>query len=260
MSPCLSHHSVALVTASSAGLGAATAKALASSGVRVVVNYFSSPERADSLVKELEQLDSKKSTEEKAQLPRFITIKADVSQKSELIRLVDESVAAMGRLDLVVSNHGWTRIRNFSNLDENVDESDWDRCFNMNVKSHLFLFHAARKHLEKSGGSFITVASLAGVKPSGSSVAYSVTKAAQIHLVKSLALISGPIRVNSVSPGVLMTDWGKQFPQSKIDSVTARSPLKRIATVEDVAQQILCLANSSSTTGTNSVLDAGLSI
>jgi NAD(P)-dependent dehydrogenase (short-subunit alcohol dehydrogenase family) len=226
MSPFLSHHSVALVTASSAGLGAATAKALASSGVRVVVNYFSSPERADSLVKELEQLDSKKSTAEKAQLPRFIAIKADVSQKSELIRLVDESVAAMGRLDLVVSNHGWTRIRNFYNLDENVNESDWDRCFNMNVKSHLFLFHAARKHLEKSGGSFITVASLAGVKPSGSSVvrgapclfrccfrtvcvdfdqAYSVTKAAQIHLVKSLALIAGPIRVNSVSPGVLMT-------------------------------------------------------
>jgi NAD(P)-dependent dehydrogenase (short-subunit alcohol dehydrogenase family) len=76
----------------------------------------------------------------------------------------------MGRLDLVVSNQGWTRIRNFYDLDENVDEGDWDRCFNMNVKSHLFLFHAARKHLEKSGGSFITVASLAGVKPSGSSV------------------------------------------------------------------------------------------
>ena len=169
MPPLLSHQSVALVTASSAGLGAATAKALASSGVRVVVNYFSSPEKADSLIKELEQLDPKL-TPEKPQTPRFIAIKADVSQQSELIRLVDESVAAMGRLDLVVSNHGWTRIRNFYDLDENVDEGDWDRCFNMNVKSHLFLFHAARKHLEKSGGSFITVASLAGVKPSGSSV------------------------------------------------------------------------------------------
>jgi NAD(P)-dependent dehydrogenase (short-subunit alcohol dehydrogenase family) len=169
MPPLLSSQSVALVTASSAGLGAATAKVLASSGVRVVVNYFSSPEKADSLVKELEQLDFKTAAE-KPQTPRFIAIQADVSQKSELIRLVDESVAAMGRLDLVVSNHGWTRIRNFYDLDENVDESDWDRCFNMNVKSHLFLFHAARKHLEKSGGSFITVASLAGVKPSGSSV------------------------------------------------------------------------------------------
>jgi NAD(P)-dependent dehydrogenase (short-subunit alcohol dehydrogenase family) len=169
MPPLLPHQSVALVTASSAGLGAATAKALASTGVRVVVNYFSSPEKADNLLKELEQLDPKP-VAEKSQPPRFIAIKADVSQKAELIRLVDESVAAMGRLDLVVSNHGWTRIRNFYDLDENVEESDWDRCFNMNVKSHLFLFHAARKHLVKSGGSFITVASLAGVKPSGSSV------------------------------------------------------------------------------------------
>lgn len=169
MPPLLSHHSVALVTASSAGLGAATAKALASSGVRVIVNYFSSKEKAESLLKELEQLDSNFPAE-KAQPPRYIAIKADVSRRAELIRLVEESVAAMGRLDLVVSNHGWTRIRNFYDLDENVDESDWDRCFNMNVKSHLFLFHAARKHLESTGGSFITTASLAGVKPSGSSV------------------------------------------------------------------------------------------
>jgi len=63
-----------------------------------------------------------------------------------LTRLVKETVDVMGRLDLVVSNHGWTRIRNFFDLDENVDESDWGRCYNMNVKSHLFLFHAAKEH------------------------------------------------------------------------------------------------------------------
>jgi NAD(P)-dependent dehydrogenase (short-subunit alcohol dehydrogenase family) len=174
MPPLLSKHSVALVTASSAGLGAATAKALAASGIRVVINYFSSQEKADNLVKELEQLDSNSATgKEQGDAPRFTAIKADVSQRSELIRLVEESVATMGRLDLVVSNQGWTRMRNFFDLDENMDENDWDKCFNMNVKSHLFLFHAARKHLEKSEGSFITTASLAGVKPSGSSVVYS---------------------------------------------------------------------------------------
>jgi len=261
MPPLKANHSVALVTASSAGLGAATAKALAAAGVRVVINYFASPEKAEKLLQELEPLGPDLMTgREPVETPRFIAIKADVSQRSELIRLVEETVATMGRLDLVVSNQGWTRMRNFFDLDENVDESDWDKCFNMNVKSHLFLFHAARKHLEKSEGSFITTASLAGVKPSGSSVAYSVTKAAQIHLVKSLALIAGPIRVNSVSPGLLLTEWGQKFPASKLESAMHRSPLKRIATVEDVAQQILCLANSSSTTGTNSVLDAGLSI
>lgn len=85
-------------------------------------------------------------------------------------------------------------------------EDDWDRCFNMNVKSHLWLMHAARKHLDETEGSFITTASVAGVNHSGSSLAYSVTKAAQIHLVKGLAQMAAPrIRVNSVSPGLLLT-------------------------------------------------------
>jgi NAD(P)-dependent dehydrogenase (short-subunit alcohol dehydrogenase family) len=120
MPPLLSEHSVALITASSAGLGAATAKALASSGVRVVINYFSSPEKAENLLRELENLDPYTATGERKD--RFIAIRADVSQRAELVRLVEESVAAMGRLDLVVSNQGWTRIRNFFDLDENVEE------------------------------------------------------------------------------------------------------------------------------------------
>jgi NAD(P)-dependent dehydrogenase (short-subunit alcohol dehydrogenase family) len=61
-------------------------------------------------------------------------------------------------------------MRNFQDLDENVEESDWDMCFNFNVKTHLFLFHAAKPHLEKSEGSFLTTASLAGVTPGGSSM------------------------------------------------------------------------------------------
>jgi NAD(P)-dependent dehydrogenase (short-subunit alcohol dehydrogenase family) len=165
----LTTDSVALVTASSAGLGAATARALATCGVRVIINYHSSQDKAETLLKDLEAL-APISNKSSTQLPRFIAIKADVSQRSELIRLVDESVAAMGRLDLVVSNQGWTRMRDFFNIDENVEESDWDKCFNMNVKSHLFLFHASKRYLLESGGAFITTASLAGVKPSGSSV------------------------------------------------------------------------------------------
>lgn len=163
--PFLSQDSVALVTASSAGLGAETARTLASVGVKVVINYFSSREKAESLLTELSALYPHEGNPK-----RFIAIRADVSRREELIRLVEETVAAMGRLDVVVSNQGWTKIRDFQDLDDNVDESDWDQCFNMNVKSHLFLMHAARKHLEATGGAFITTASLAGVKPSGSSL------------------------------------------------------------------------------------------
>ena len=171
----LNRESVVLITASSAGLGAETARAFAVSGVRVVINYHSSRDKADELLKELPLLDPTiaASGDTKAaadEPPRFLAIQADVSKRTELIRLVEETVAAMGKLDVVVSNQGWTRMRDFYNLDENVEESDWDKCFNMNVKSHLFLFHAAKNDLEKTNGAFITTASLAGVVPSGSSV------------------------------------------------------------------------------------------
>lgn len=107
------------------------------------------------------------------------------------------------------------------------------RCFLYNVKAHLFLLHAAKPHLEESEGAFITTASVAGVKPSGSSLPYSVTKAAAIHLSKALAVICSPkIRVNSVSPGLLMTEWGMQFPEEKREAARKATKLGRFATVE----------------------------
>lgn len=167
------------------------------------------------------------------QSPRFEAVQADVSDRASVQRLVAEAVAKFGRLDVVVSNAGWTRVTNFANLDEGLEDTDWDKCFLYNVKSHLWLFHAARDHLEKTEGAFITTASIAGVKPSGSSLPYAVTKAAAIHLSKSLAVICSPkIRVNSISPGLLLTEWGLKFGPEKIEKATAATKLKRLATVE----------------------------
>lgn len=84
--------------------------------------------------------------------------------------LVAETVKTMGRLDVVVSNVGWTRITNIFNLDEGVVEEDWDKCFVYNVKTHMWLAYAAKKYLDETEGTFITTASVAGVKPSGSSL------------------------------------------------------------------------------------------
>ncbi|KAH7360134.1 hypothetical protein BKA65DRAFT_420943 [Rhexocercosporidium sp. MPI-PUGE-AT-0058] len=250
---------VILVTAGSAGLGAAAAKVFATAGYKVVINYSSNESRASDLILELEKLSPLQSTNDNTK--NFLAIKADLSKKSEIANLVSDVLGGMKRLDVLFSNGGWTVVTKFSDLDDNVDEDMWDRCWNMNVKSHLWLFHAAKEHLEKSEGCFITTASLAGVKPSGSSIAYSVTKAAQIHLVKTLASISGPkIRVNSVSPGLLLTEWGLRFPQETQDAYRARTKLNRFATVEDVAEQVLCFAKSKSVTGSNAVIDAGFSL
>jgi NAD(P)-dependent dehydrogenase (short-subunit alcohol dehydrogenase family) len=118
----------------------------------------------------LEDEQAVQSSDKTISLPRFHAIRADLGQRKEIHRLVSETVAVMGRLDVVVSNGGWTKLRKFVDLEDNVEENDWDRCFNMNVKSHVFLFHAAKEHLIASEGSFITTASVAGVKPSGSSL------------------------------------------------------------------------------------------
>jgi NAD(P)-dependent dehydrogenase (short-subunit alcohol dehydrogenase family) len=164
---------VALVTASSAGLGAAIAEALIGE-MRVVINYHSNAERANVVMKALADYCHAQSIPSEPAQPRFIAVQADMSKRSEIQHLVDETIAKMGRLDVVVSNAGWTRITNFADLGDNVDEDDWDRCFNVNVKSHLFLLHAAQPHLEKTEGSFTTIASVAGIKPSGSSIVSSL--------------------------------------------------------------------------------------
>lgn len=254
---------VALVTASSAGLGAAIAKSLSPS-FRVVINYFSRPEKAAEVVKECEALSSFTNPPDSVPpSPQFCTVQADVSKRSDVQRLVKETINTMGRLDVVVSNAGWTRLTDFTNLDEQLIEEDWDRCFNLNVKSHLWILAAARPYLEatEDGGSFITVASLAGVRPSGSSLPYSVTKAAQIHLMKGLALICGPkIRCNAVSPGLMLTEWGQRFSEEKIKAAAEKGMLKSLATVEDVAEQVRTLATNRSMTGQNVILDCGIAV
>jgi NAD(P)-dependent dehydrogenase (short-subunit alcohol dehydrogenase family) len=162
--------SVALITAGSAGLGAATARAFAHLQMRVVINYASNRDRADALVQDLYTISGLLSANNGSKEKQFLAIKADVSQRSEIARLVNLTVAEMGRLDVIFSNHGWTRLRNFTDIDDNVTDDDWDRCFNMNVKSHLYLMREAKTHLDATKGAFITTSSVAGVGAMGSSL------------------------------------------------------------------------------------------
>jgi len=248
---------VVLITASSAGLGAQIARVMAPDW-RVVINYASNATRAQSLVDDLSKIPS---THPAPQQPRFHILQADVSSKPSVQNLVTETLKTMGRLDAVISNAGWTRITNFLDIEQGVNDEDWDRCFTMNVKTHLWLAYAAKDALAESEGTFISTASVAGVKPSGSSLPYAVTKAAQIHLAKGLAVILAPkVRVNTVSPGLMLTEWGMRFPETKIKKAVENTKLKRLATVEDVADQVRTLILSKSVTGQNLCIDGGSSM
>jgi NAD(P)-dependent dehydrogenase (short-subunit alcohol dehydrogenase family) len=193
------------------------------------INYAHNESRAEALLEELDQIPRTMA----APSPRFSLFKADVGDRPSLQALVRDTVATFGRLDIVISNAGWTRVTDFADLEQGIAEEDWDRCFLYNVKAHLWLMHAAKSELERNEGAFVTTASVAGVKPSGSSLAYSVTKAACIHLTKGLAVICGPrVRVNAVSPGLLLTEWGMKFPEEKREAAREATKLKRLPTVE----------------------------
>ncbi|VUC27452.1 unnamed protein product [Clonostachys rosea] len=268
---------VILVTAGSAGLGAAVARLFSRQGYRVVINYNTDSVRAEALIAELsaQRAEVAEVGEEKT-TSRYVSIQADMSSAPEIQRLVRETYAAMGRIDVVVSNGGWTKVRDTTSIDDNVFEEDWDRAFNMNVKSHLWLLEASKRYLEETEGAFITTASLAGVSGVGSSLAYGTTKAAQIHMVKGLACMVAPkIRVNSVSPGLLQTvrkdiqflmkkgklivkkNWATRFTAEQKEAHRQGTKLKRFVDVDDVAEQVLGLAKSKSMTGTNIIVDAG---
>ena len=174
----MSSRKAALVTASSAGLGAAIARVLVLElGMDVTVNYSQNAERAEALIRELQDAWSSRHPADPLPPPSLRALRADLTQKSDVVRLVEDAAATSGgRLDVVISNGGWTKVRNFADLDDGVDEEDWDRCYAANVKSHLWLFHAAKRFLEEANvreegaAVFVSTASTAGCKPSGSSL------------------------------------------------------------------------------------------
>lgn len=239
---------VVLVTAGSAGLGACVVRKFAAEGATVVLNYNSSAQKALDLTLELELEYNVK----------VVAVQADVTTDSGIKHLVNSTVAEFGHLDVVVSNVGWTRVVDFQNLDE-LDDELWDGCFNANIKSHFKLFKISKPFLEKSqdGGAFIVTASVAGRIVYGSSIPYAVSKAGLIHLVKILAKTQ-IVRVHAVCPGLLMTDWGKKFPEEKINGTRKLSPLQKLADVDETASHYTFLAKLSTSTGTIVGIDGGI--
>ncbi|BFZ61932.1 hypothetical protein YB2330_003010 [Saitoella coloradoensis] len=241
-----------LVTASSNGLGAEVARQFAAAGCNVAINFHSSPDAANTVVEACKAEDVNCTS---------IAIRANLSSKDDCERLVKEAKEGLGgRLDVVVSNGGWTKFAPFEDLDA-FSEEEWDKCWTMNVKSHFWLFRAAKPVLEANGddgGVFLISSSLAALKPSGSSLPYSTTKSASLHLTKCLATTSTSIRVNAVLPGLLLTQWGQKFGEEKIREIAERAQLKRVTEVEDAAQMFVGLAANGGITGQGVCVDSGI--
>ncbi len=236
---------VVLVTGSSSGIGAETARRFAASGATVVVNSSTSVDAGRALA---------------AELTGATYVQADVADEADASRLVDEVVAAHGRLDALVNNAGTTAVIPHGDL-EAASPDVWRRIFDTNVIGTWQLTVAAVPHLRASGnGQVLNVSSLAGERPVGSSIPYACSKAALSHMTRLLANTLGPdIRVNAVAPGLVDTPWTADWDAVR-GFVRAQAPMQRSATPGDVAEVILGLARSTYVTGQVVLVDGGLSL
>jgi ketoreductase RED2 len=232
-----------LVTGSSSGIGAATARLFAASGATVVINSSTSVGAGRALA---------------AELPGASYVQADVSDEGQARRLVDQVVAGHGGLDLLVNNAGTTQVISHADL-EGASPDVWRRIFDVNVIGTWQVTVAAVPHLRSSGrGQVVNVSSVAGERPTGSSIPYACSKAAVSHMTRLLANSLGPdIRVNAVAPGLVDTPWTADWDFVR-EFVTAQAPLQRTAQPEDVAEVILGLARSTYVTGEVVLVDGGL--
>ena len=235
---------VVAVTGSSSGIGAATARAFADAGASVLVNSARSVAEGEAVA---------------ASLPDAFYVQGDITDAGVPERLVAAALDRWGRLDTLVNNAGTTALIPHHDL-EAASVDVWRRIFEVNVFGTWAMSVAAMPALREAHGSIVNVASVAGVRPTGSSVPYAASKAALNHMTVLLAKVVGPeVRVNAVAPGLVDTPWTEDWEVVR-DVVRQVAPLKRSGQPEDVAEVVLALAQAAYVTGQVVVIDGGLSL
>jgi ketoreductase RED2 len=236
---------VAIVTGSTSGIGQEVARRAAGAGANVVINSSSSVEAGEALA---------------AELPTdCIYIRADISDEEQDRALVAATIERYGRLDMLVNNAGWTTRVPHHDLDALTNEI-LRRTIETNVYGTWWLTRAAMPHLRESpDGAVVNITSVAGVRPSGSSVAYAMSKAALNHLTKDLAKYCGPVRVNAVAPGLVRTPWTKDWDDMH-SAMAEVTPLGRSAEPEDVARAVMACLTNTYMTGSIILVDGGFSV
>lgn len=240
---------VALVTGSTSGIGEAIARRLSRDGYAVVLHSRSSADAGRALVSELNQA---------------AYLQADLTRDAERVRLIRETAMLWGRLDVLVNNAGISRVIPHRDLAA-ATPSVWHEMNEVNLVAPFRLVAEAEPFLREAAlrgrpGCVINISSHAGVRPKGASIPYAASKAALNHVTKLLALSLAPdIRVNAVAPGLVDTPLTADWTEAQT-LWRERSPMRRAATPDDVAQAVMMLVSSDYLTGEILLSDGGLNL
>ena len=240
---------VALVAGGTGVLGIAIARALARAGADVGITY-------------LERRDAARETCAAVEAPgrRAFSVALDQTDAGAIPGAIEAAARHFGRLDALVNNAAWNVAIPFPDL-ETLDAATWDRLFSTNLRGPYLLCRAAAPRLKAGGaGRIVNIASVAGLNPGGSSIAYATSKAGLIHLTRCLAVALAPeVTVNCVAPGLMEgTRMTSRLRPETAEGARQRAALKRAASVEDVADQVVTFCRSDSVTGQVLNIDGGV--
>lgn len=243
---------VALITGSTRGIGKAIAEEMARAGAKVVISSRK-PEPCHEVCEAI-----------KAEGGEAIAVPCNVGKKDDLMNLVDETLAAFGKIDILVCNAATNPV--YGPTAELTDEA-WDKIMDTNVKGTFWLCNRVLPEMDKNGGgNVVIISSIAGLRGNTVIGTYGVSKAAEAALARNLAVEWGPrnIRVNAIAPGLVRTDFAKALTEDpeRRKRAEERTPVRRIGEPVDIAGVALFLSSAASAyvTGQTIVADGGETI
>ena len=237
---------VVLITGAAHRIGATTAKLLHENGMNIVLHYRGSREQAQAVQKELNDLRENS----------VILIQADLHITNGLPALIEESVKAWGRLDVLINNASSFYPTKMGK----ATEAQWDDLIGSNLKAPFFLSQAAAPHLKQNNGCIINIVDIHADRPLKTFPIYSMAKAGLAMMTKSLACELGPeIRVNAVAPGAIL--WPENLDEVAKQRIVSRTFLKRQGEPNDISKTILYLIKDAGyVTGQIITVDGGRSL
>jgi 3-oxoacyl-[acyl-carrier protein] reductase len=239
----------AFVTGGSGDIGGAIARALAAAGADVAISYGGRAESAQAAVDAMQALGR-----------QAVCVQLDQRDARSIEAAVASVAERFGRLDILVNNAAWNIGIRFPDLDA-LSADIWDRIQETNLRGPYLLTRACAVHLRTNkSGRVVNIASVAGRFPTGSSIAYAVSKAGLVHLTRCLAVALAPdITVNCIAPGLVEgTRMAQRLPEEMAQRARRQAVLGRTASAEDIAAQAVLFCRADSITGQVVSIDGGM--